>query len=400
MKTTRSRGVGGLSLLLLIGLSLMTLTQDTIALQNDLSESIYPSINDLVEVPEIYIFTDDDIDTWASSGDGSPGNPYIIENYNVTSGGVYGIIIDASGWGNPFNVSFIIRNCVVTANEVCIKIRDAYPNLVRIENCICTGTTGGDGIGIYLVNCAGAVLLDNTCSLNHHTGIKLDSTATAVLTNNTCEQNGDEGIYLDNSSDNCQLYDNKLKINAYGYWNEISHGTHLYYNIIANNSYEGLSIVNSNNLLIENNSIQTNGLATGAALYMSNADGVQIKFNEFIGNLGYAITLNALCDSDVIHHNNFIQNNQGGIQAYEDYTSGHLNATWYDVAIQEGNYWDDYVGPGVYNLAGSCANYDPYPLSSQVLITTIFVPEFNTSLFGIILSLTIFGLAIIFIKRK
>ena len=111
------------------------------------------------------------------------------------------------------------------------------------------------------------------------------------------------------------------------------------------------------------------------------------------------MSLNALCDADVIHHNNFIQNNGGGIQAYEDYTGGHTNATWYEVAVQEGNYWSDWVS-GDYLITGSCANTDPFPLGSQVIITTIAIPEFSLNLIGLILTLSTFGLVIIFIKRK
>ena len=403
MKITKRKEVGGLwVLVLLIGLNLMVFSQDTIALQNDFSESIYPALDDYIEIPEMFIDTDEDFGPaeWNFPGDGSPGNPFIIENYNVTSGGPFGILIDASGGPHAFNVSFIIRNCIVTALEVCIKIVDAYPNLVKIENCICSGTIAGDGIGIHLVRCDGAILTDNTCNFNHHTGIRLDTTAGAVLTGNTCQNNGDEGIYLDNASDNCILNSNTLTLNVYGFWDQISHGTLLNYNVIANNSFEGILVYDSSNVVIENNTIETNGGVSADGIYFSNADNAQVIFNEIIGNGGYGLNMDENSNYNVIHHNNFIQNNQGGVQGKEDYTTGHQNATWYDVAIQEGNFWFDYVGPGVYNIDGTCANTDPFPLGSQVIITTIVIPEFSLNLIGLILTLSIFGLVIIFIKRK
>ncbi|MFW9852265.1 MAG: hypothetical protein ACFFDS_04950, partial [Candidatus Thorarchaeota archaeon] len=116
MKITKTKGKGMFwIILLLFGLILIGLTFETAALQNDsvdIKNIISPT--DMIEVPEIIITTDEEFGPtgWNFPGDGSPGNPYRIENYNIT-GSAFGILIDGSGAYNGFNVSFIIQNCLI-----------------------------------------------------------------------------------------------------------------------------------------------------------------------------------------------------------------------------------------------------------------------------------------------
>ncbi|MHA1199430.1 MAG: NosD domain-containing protein [Candidatus Heimdallarchaeaceae archaeon] len=401
MKIIRNKGVGiTWILVLLVSFGIFNSTNIVIASQDETNPVVNPEINDLIEATEIYIYTDANVASYATGGgDGSPGNPYILENYNITGGGPYGILVD-SGPGNSFNVSFTIRNCVVTALEVCIKIVDAYPNLVRIESCICTGTVAGDGIGIHLVRCDGAVLWNNTCNNNLHTGIRLDTTALALIEQNVCNENGDEGLYLDNASDNCVIQDNDIILNGgFGIFNEISHNNNFLLNTVVNNSWEGIVISNSQSAVIENNSVETNGFAyAGHGIFYINSDNGQIIFNHIVGHNGYGLSIDLISDSIIVHHNNFIQNNVGGLQAKEDATLTKINATWYDIGLLEGNYYDDYVGPGPYSIFGTANNNDPYPLNNPVNI--VGIPEFPSILVGLIFIVSILGSAIIFYKKK
>ena len=395
-------GKGGKSWLfiLMIVLSLLMHSLDTNAIQNNTSV-ITPSLYDLTPHPEIIILTDQDFGPTGYNfpGDGSSGNPYRIENYNIT-GAAFGILINGTGASSGFNVSFEINNCWITADDVCIRIIDAYSSLVKIHNCTCVNTHIGDGIGIWLQRCDGAILTENTCNYNLHTGIRIDMSGGVFAQNNTCYSNGDEGFYIDNASDNGLYERNQILLNGgHGIINEISHNNLFIYNTIANNTWEGIYVSSSMLITISNNSIETNGLGSSApGIYYSNSPNGFIAYNDIIGNDGVGVKIDHVTDSAIIHHNNFLQNNQGGVQAEEDYVPGHINATWYDVGRLEGNYYSDYGGTGPYNIAGTCANIDPYPLGAMVVITGI--SEYSTTLIGIILVLSFFSIAVIFIKRK
>jgi len=388
-----------ISLLVLI----ITMSFGANAVQNQSLQISMPQIkDDLTPHGEINIFTDEDfgLSGYNFPGDGSSGNPYRIENYNIT-GAAFGILIDGSGSFSGFNVSFVIQNCWITADDVCIWIIDAYPSLVKIHNCTCVNTHVGNGIGIWLQRCDGALLTENYCKYNLHSGIRIDMCGGIFAENNTCYNNGDEGFYIDNASDNGMYKRNQVLFNGgHGIINEVSHNNVFIYNTIANNTFEGIYISTSMLITLSNNSIETNGIGSSArGIYYSNSPNGLVIYNNIIGNEGYGLTIDHVTDSAIIHHNNFVQNNMGGVQAEEDFIPGHINAIWYDVARLEGNYYSDYGGSGPYSIDGTAANTDPYPLGAMVDITGI-VPEYPLNLIGFITLLSVIGLAIIIIKRK
>ena len=399
MNITRNKRVGIIWIIIIIfGLGAINKTKPILANQEEISSNLV--INDLIDVPEIVITNDADVAYWANGGgDGSSGNPYILQNYNILGTGPFGILIDASGTGMPYNVSFTIRNCIVTAIEVCIKVVDAYPNLVRIESCYCYGTIAGDGIGIHLLRCDGAVIWNCTCNYNLHTGIRIDTSVGTLTQDSTCFGNGDEGIYLDNASDGAVVENNDFILSNFGIYNEISHSNHFLYNTVANNSWEGILITNSQNVIIQNNTIATNGLGMLASgIFYINSDYGQVLYNNIIGNSLYGLEIDMISDGLIIHHNNFINNQVATSQAQEDSSLTKINATWYDIGLLEGNYWNDYVGPGYYYIDGTASNFDPYPLSSPVNIYVI--AEYSSLLIGFLLAFSLIGTAVIFLKKR
>ncbi|MCG3221567.1 MAG: hypothetical protein H7641_09320, partial [Candidatus Heimdallarchaeota archaeon] len=84
-----------LVLLLFIGMFVIFLTQSS---QTTLAD--FSSINDdcdtnfaYVDWGHIYIENDTALAYFANSGSGSPGDPYVIDNYNITSDNSNGITI-------------------------------------------------------------------------------------------------------------------------------------------------------------------------------------------------------------------------------------------------------------------------------------------------------------------
>ena len=139
------------------------------------------------------------------SGDGSTGNPYIIENYTIDVLGGSGHCIEIAGT----SVYFIIRNCNLTGADSGSGI-----HLVNVMNSqLINNTCNYNSRGIYLIDSSNSLIDNNTCSFsgnpNTGIGIQLESSIDNILSNNICNHNylGD-GIRLTDYSDNNVLINN------------------------------------------------------------------------------------------------------------------------------------------------------------------------------------------------
>jgi parallel beta-helix repeat protein len=118
----------------------------------------------------IYIDQNSDFPFYATAGDGSSGNPWVIENLEINSN---------------------------NTDTPCIYIRDTTDYFV-IRNCNLTGASVSPGAGVSLYNVWYGEISNNTIT-NNRFGIFLDSTLRINMINNTCNNNY-YGIYLyDNS---------------------------------------------------------------------------------------------------------------------------------------------------------------------------------------------------------
>jgi parallel beta-helix repeat protein len=376
-------------------LVLVMLTSVMYSLSGENRES-KPGVNirALTSSAPITIIQDSNFSDYGFSGTGISGDPYLIENLNITGSYTYGILID----GNvsvPITAYFEIRNCLIDVNEVGIDVSNTLIDRAVIDNCVCQNTNQGKSIGIHVVASQNVVIKNCFATQNIHTGIRVETCTGAYLYNNTCTWNMDEGIYLDSAADFATLEDNKIYLNGlYGIYSEACQHVTFVHNNLTRNLKDAMTLIYSNLATIENNSIVNND---GYGIDCDNSDNLLIRFNNITDNDLYGVILDSFSDSGVIHHNNFVNNNIGSTQAYEGYTSGHVNATWYDAAKSEGNYWDDLVVAGPYNIAGACANQDLYPLNG--LVDIIIIPELQPNLYlYIFLLFSVFGL--VSIKRK
>ena len=396
MKIRKIKTMGFLGIVLLIILSYFPNSSSIVAFE--VSKTITESyiIKDLITTSEIIITNDTDFDTHPLNfpGTGTAGDPYLIENYKIT-GVPIGIHIEPGGGVGPFNVSFIIRNCWIEADFVCIKIVDANNSQVTIDNCDCVNTNGGDGIGIYLINCDGATVINCRCNNNFHMGMKFELSTGLWIEDNTCDQNDDEGIFIDNASDSGLFLNNTCMNGATGIRSDFSASNTFRYNNCTNNSYTGYGLYYSDWLVIENNTAYLNG-AYGFQILSS--DHGTLIFNNILNTTSYGVYAESGVDFFTIHHNNFIGNNIGGSSQALDHevTAPPPKVTWYDTATNEGNYWNDYVGSGNYDIDGTALNFDPYPLNSPI---AIIIPEYSYVIWGLTL-LSVIGLVTIFLKKR
>ena len=294
----------------------------------------------------IHITSNSDFASQASAngwpGDGSQGNPYIIDGYDIDGqGGTYCI------WIENTDVWFVIRNC---------KVWNAT-----------SGASSPWGTGIYLKNVQHGTLASNNCSGNTN-GVYLYLSSTNTITNNNCSGNTNDGIVLDDPSNNNNITNNNCSGNSYGIFLDESCNNIITNNNCSDNSQEGIHLEPSSNY---NN----------------------ITNNNFYHNTYYAIYITSGSTGNTIHHNNFWQNNgagrgvNGNCQAYDDVGSN----TWYDNTAQEGNYWSNWDGngwgtPNAYPIDGGASAYDMYPLGGPIPeLSSIAVIAMAIALLGVAL---------------
>jgi parallel beta-helix repeat protein len=253
------------------------------------------------------------------SGNGSWGNPYVIENMSIDAGGgSYGIFVQ-----NSKNDYFIIRN-------------------VTVYN----AGSGQWDTGIKLLNTNNGTLIDNNCSNNGNSGILLynDSDNNTISGNtanndglygiwlvNDCENNTISGntanyniiiggIVLNDFCDNNTISGNTANNNADGIWlaSRCSNNT-ISGNNVTNNNLNGINIYNNCHKNMISGNIANNNWGVGIYLY-ENCSSNTISGNTATNNAGDGIMLAKLtypCNNNTISGNNVSYNAQNGINLYD-----------------------------------------------------------------------------------
>jgi parallel beta-helix repeat protein len=216
-------------------------------------------------------------------GDGSPGNPYIIEGYDI----------NGSGYGY----------CIYIGNTtVHFKIKDSYLH---------EAIGGGNypyyaDSGIILYNVRNSIIANNNASLNYDYGIFLDSSNNNTITNNVAYSNNGNGIYLDSSDFNTITNNNASLGGSYGIELLSSHNNTITNNNASNNYYGILLYFSSNNTII-NNTVSSNNI-WGIYLYSSSSNTIT---NNTASNSEWGITLRESSNSNIIANNTVLKNEYG-----------------------------------------------------------------------------------------
>jgi parallel beta-helix repeat protein len=359
-----------LSLLVFYNISANTSITNSSASTSSSRAPSLPVLEDLVDASPMIIDDDSDFETYSLPGDGSPGNPYRIENYNITTTGDY--CLNFGGYTTKY---FIIQNCFLkTDTNYAIylgKYQDMAEDTVNIENNIIIstgndalkldGTIGGKIQDNFLIGFTASLTVrsnftyvrNNTCY--SEIGIHVLDSHGVKLERNVCNETTGTGIRVDNS-------------------NEIT----ITHNNCSNNAGTGITAENSLNLTISNNYLRNNFYG----MWISGSSGSLITNNLFDSSTSYGLTMTLSIGTNKIYHNAFYDNNLVGttVQALDN--SGEQ---WYDEVLEEGNYWNDWSGASSsYSIDGSAGSEDPYPLD--------FVPEISEFTSGYIsyLMVTIF----------
>jgi parallel beta-helix repeat protein len=235
-----------------------------------------------------------DFPAHATAGNGSAGNPWIIENRDINGTMYhYGIYI-----GNTTD-HFIVRNCVLHhANGGVATFNDPYYS----------------DAGLILFNVTNGMVVNNTMHSNKWVGLYLRETM------------------------NCVVQDNSISSAAYLNYAVLFYMSHD--NVFTNNTaqlgYYGVFMFSSSGNRLDNNTVTKNQYG----LYMNSCSDNVVDGNAFIQNSNEGVRLMSSTTIKV-YHNNFIANSPNAFDS-------DINQ-WDNGYPSGGNYWDDYAGIDLYS---------------------------------------------------
>ncbi len=287
----------------------------------------------MVEIRNINILTDDDFAIYATSGNGTEIDPYIIENYHITSD--YPDLAPYNGIRIEYTTKYlVIRNCVisrVSETGTGISMDHVGDDRVKIINNVFEGNMN---LGISLFGGEGAVIANNTF-LIQGLGLWIEYASNSIIANNTFSAYGIR-VYLDDSSSlsDCLsyvVYNNTVGGKEIG-WFENQEDL-----VFSNSDYQQLCFVNCTNITVKYQ--QTSGLTilkhfVGISLfYCQNANisentcGIEAVHGENINVLNNYFTdtgMRISCVTAVNVENNHYKDGFFNAYLYQVF-SGHIN---------------------------------------------------------------------------
>lgn len=267
----------------------------------------------------------------------------------------------------------------------------------KVENNICYGNLY---YGIYMNQSSGNTLIKNTCNANPEGGIHLNIAVDNNITSNSLNGNYKCGIVMRDSENNTitgnliissymygavvensqyNLFNhNNISINGYGiYIQNVQRGRFTNNTLTTNVRYD-YYIKTSTGNIFDNNTLKK---CYGEGFYLETSPRNHFTYNNITNCGGFAVNITDFTSSyNRLHHNNFIDNNKGKIQAFDS----SINF-WNSSA--EGNHWSDWTAPDTdgngivdtpYIISAGSADF--YPLTLPFGGAGAKVPEFITSI--------------------
>ncbi|MEE9151824.1 MAG: right-handed parallel beta-helix repeat-containing protein, partial [Thermoplasmata archaeon] len=267
----------------------------------------------------IYIVGDEDFAVQAAEegwpGDGSEGNPYIIEGYEISAAKANGIEIKST------TVYFIIKGTLIKGGKY--RYHGIDLDVVingTVKNC----TFEMNNYGIYIYYSNDNEIVENTFNSNYNQDIRLGYSSRNTLTGNRFVENG---ISISgNSLEHWNTHDidtsNKINDKLVYYWKNQTGGTVpldagqiilanctdvLIENQELTNTSIGIQLGYSSSITIKNNNVTSNNRF---GIYLYESDNNTIIDNNASNN-GFGIFLEQGSSRNHIMNNNFSNNSIG-----------------------------------------------------------------------------------------
>ncbi|MFW9955111.1 MAG: DUF2341 domain-containing protein [Candidatus Thorarchaeota archaeon] len=369
---------------------------------------------------------------YATQGDGTPQNPYVMDGYNIRTRFTCVEIINttayfilanstlssglsiARGWGlslaNVTNgrivntlirlkeIGVLVSNCTdisidgnsLEKNDIGISICNGSFNTTVSTNTI-------DDCTVSSVLLSDALLSNITQNEFSNMGLMISGSFLQNWNHNITlnTMNGKPILYLWNQRDsiydggtysqvilafcyNVTITSGQFQNVATGIMLGFTNDSLIYDNIIRGSEIYGIFIYEGQDNILANNTV-SNGKGTG--LWLNGAPGSQITNNSVYGLDLYGILVEN-SSSTVSTGLKVWQNRIGYNILGNAYDNGSSNLWDDDISI--GNTWNDYGGAGVYNIPGNANSVDRYPNQLLYPSPTISGPsdfpiEFATS---------------------
>lgn len=343
----------------------------------------HPDLQALTPHGPIFIEYDSNFTDYGFPGAGIAGDPYRIENYNITISGDYPIL-----FGGNNTDHFVIQNCFLktdtNAGIFLGKYYDMGNGTVRILNNVIISESS---YGIILNGGNYSTITENNINSNYYC-IQLDSCVFSLISKNTIHSKNDAGMDISFCS-NITVTKNTCLECYEGIILAYSDNSIITHNNITESGNDGIYLQDSAYVTISNNYFIE---SVSRGIYSSSSYNSVITNNLFQGNGEYGISLVFSSSNNVVHHNAFIENNLAGTSQANDDGSNNI---WYDDVTSEGNYWNEWVS-GSYSIDGTASSVDPYPLGSMPVI-----PEYSSLSLAFLLTLCTLIIPVIsFVSRK
>jgi parallel beta-helix repeat protein len=320
---------------------------------------------------------------------------------------------------------------------------------VVLKNCSGITVQGlsleGNADGVLLCYTKGSTISENVIA-NNLNGITLQWSSNNVISSNRVAGNSEYGIYLDGASRDNNVSGNRIESNGEDGVSAYALGSStcnlVSQNQITKNQGNGISVkgaqewkIVGNNITLNlcsgvcfmygssSNEVNGNYIAgNGVGIQLSDAVENTITFNTITENNGWGIELNGTQKNNVIHHNNFINNNVteglqvrvAGVWSFPELNAPPMNSfnqaptesfnppepeppkfvagaanVWDDG--KEGNYWSDYTSryPNASEVGNTGVgdtpffinenNMDRYPLMAPCETSTADSPSTSPS---------------------
>ena len=258
-----------------------------------------------------------------TGGDGTAGNPWIIEGYEINGGGSGNCIY----FGETTDY-FIVRNCrFYNANgNSGLYYWNTGVVLYKVQNGMISNNVIESNLeeGVYLWYSNNNIISNNTIYSNNGEGVDLWDSNNNKIISNTIYSNNGAGIYIYSCIGN-QISLNTVYLNlGKGIRFLDSNSNNVSKNTLERNA-DGMAISSSSNNMISNNTVSQN---TGSGIYLSSSGGNTVNNNSielhnerglyimssnsntFYGNSlslnKYGAYMSSSSSLNTLYHNNFI----------------------------------------------------------------------------------------------
>lgn len=249
--------------------------------------------------------------------------------------------------------NIIIENNIINNASFAIHIANSTHTVIR--NNTITGTNKSEhlsGNGIHLWKC-GHMVIENNSIRGHRDGIYLEFVTNSTIKKNMSEKNIRYGLHFMFSSDNSYLH-NTFRNNGAGVAVMYSKKVKMYGNHFEQNwgaSAYGILLKDITDSYIQQNTFIKNTVG----IHMEGSSRIEIQKNLFKEN-GWAIKVQASCDDNTFHHNNFYGN------SFDVGTNGTMVLNKFS-----NNYWDKYEGYDLDKDGMGDVPYHPVSMYSMIV---------------------------------